>query len=79
MPATVAEMTPSELREMIRTVVVETFDQILVDLNNESADDDDGEIRPEVRKQLLLQLERTKRGELGVPMQNVLSDLGISA
>lgn len=78
MPTTVAQMTPNELRDLIRSVVIETIDHKFAELGSDYIEsDDDGEIRPEIRQQLLAQLERTKQGEMGVPMSEILEDLGL--
>lgn len=65
MAATVADLTPSELRLLIEDVVQEKLVELL-------GDPDEGlELRPEVREQLERQRMRRERGELGTPLSAV--------
>lgn len=65
MSTTVAEMSVAELREIIDEILQEKLEEII-------GDPDEGlAIRPEVREQLLRQMERVRDGDLGVPLENL--------
>lgn len=65
MAATVAELTPAELRAMIEEVVRDELLDVV-------GDPDEGlELRPEVRAQLEVQRERVRQGDLGIPLADI--------
>ncbi len=65
MSTTVAEMSVVELRELIDELVEEKLEELL-------GDPDEGlTIRPEVRAQLLRQMERVKHGDYGIPLADI--------
>lgn len=65
MAATVAELTPAELRAMIEEIV---RDELL----DAVSDPDEGlELRPEVRAQLEAQRERVRQGDFGIPWADI--------
>lgn len=66
MAATVAELTPAELRQMIQEAVRDELADLV-------SDPDEGlELRPEIRAQLKRQLEQVRNGEHGVPLSDAL-------
>jgi len=66
MAATVADLTPSELRLLIEDVVQEKLVELL-------GDPDEGlELRPEIREPLERQRRRRERGARGTPLSAVL-------
>lgn len=65
MGTTVAEMDVADLRELIDRILEEKLEEIL-------GDPDAGlTIRPEVREQLVRQMERVREGDYGVPLSEV--------
>lgn len=65
MAATVAELTPAELRAMIEEVVRDELLDVV-------GDPDEGlELRSEVRAQLEVQRERVRQGDLGIPWADI--------
>lgn len=65
MSTLVAEMSVADLRELIDEVLEERLGEIL-------GDPDEGlNIRPEVRKQLLRQMNRVQRGEYGLLLSEI--------
>ena len=76
MTTTVAQMTREELEELITKIVSTTIDKKIAELQREL--EDDGEIRPEVRNQLLKQLKSVESGERGVPFAQVIQQLGLT-
>ena len=67
MTTTVAQMSVDELRELIGEVLESKLEQMLGDPDAGLA------VRPEVRDQLLRQMERVQRGDYGVPLSSPLS------
>ena len=61
---------------MIESIVEATLDRKFAELSPDW--DDDGELRPEVREQLLRQLQAVAAGERGVPFQEVKEQLGLN-
>jgi hypothetical protein len=61
----ITEMTVADLRELIDELIDERLGEILGNL------DDGLTIRPEVREQLLRQMDRVERGECGVPLSEI--------
>ena len=76
MATTVAQMTPEELSRMIESIVESAIDRKFAELSGEW--DDDGEMRPEVRQQLIRQLKAVANGERGIPFQQVQEQLGLN-
>lgn len=65
MTTTVSELSIAELRELVGQILDEKLEEIL-------GDPDAGlRVRPEVREQLLRQMERVRQGELGVPLAEI--------
>ena len=65
MAKTVADMTPSELRQLVISVVEEKLVQLL-------GDPDEGlALRGNVRKRLLRQKKAVSKGERGEPLESV--------
>jgi hypothetical protein len=61
-------MTVTELRELISSVIDEKLAELVSDL----------EINDDLRERLLLQRQRVENGDRGLPMEDVLNDLGLS-
>ena len=70
MPATVAQMTPQELAQMIEAIVDKKLRELLAD--------DDGELRPEVVQRLRHQLRAVENGDLGIPFHAILEQLNLN-
>ncbi len=71
MATTVAQMTKSELREIIETVVEQKLLELL-------GDPDEGlPIRKAVRDRLLRQKRAVAKGERGEPLEGVVRKLGL--
>ena len=68
----VKELTVEELKLLIQETVAETIQLLLVD------SDDDPLIKPEVKQQLLISLQKTQAGERGIPAEEVAKKLGLS-
>jgi hypothetical protein len=69
MAATVAELTVSELRDLISEVVGEKLDELV-------GDPDEGlELRPQLVEQLRESMGRVARGERGIPLEEAVSRL----
>lgn len=66
MATTVAELSVTELRDLIDEVVDEKLQEILGDPDAGLA------IRPEIRDQLLRQMERVRKGEYGVALSELV-------
>jgi hypothetical protein len=61
-------MTVTELRELISSVIDEKLAELVSDL----------EINDDLRERLLIQRQRVDNGDRGLPMEDVLKDLGLS-
>jgi hypothetical protein len=71
MPTTVAQMTTSELREMIETIIEQKLLELL-------GDPDEGlPMRKSVRDRLLRQKQAVAVGERGEPLEDVVRRLGL--
>jgi hypothetical protein len=71
MATTVAQMTKSELREMIETIIEQKLLELL-------GDPDEGfPIRKSVRDRLLRQKQAVAGGERGEPLEDVVRRLGL--
>jgi hypothetical protein len=71
MATTVAQMTASELREMIETIIEQKLLELL-------GDPDEGlHIRKSVRDRLLRQKQTIAAGERGEPFEDVVRRLGL--
>jgi hypothetical protein len=68
----VKELTVEELKLLIQETVAETIQSILLD------PDQDKELKPEVKQQLLDSLRRTEVGERGFSAEEVAKKLGLS-
>jgi hypothetical protein len=68
----VKELTVEELKLLIQETVAETIQSILFD------PDQDKEVKPGVKRQLLDSLRRTEVGERGVSAEEVAKKLGLS-
>ncbi|ACB51310.1 unknown [Crocosphaera subtropica ATCC 51142] len=68
----VKELTVDELKQLIQETVEETINSILFD------PDDNKEIKPEVKEQLLNSLKRTEKGEKGISAEEVAKKLGLN-
>jgi hypothetical protein len=55
---------------------IELYEQIKPMLDAEL--DDEGEIRPEVRRRLMQQLQAVEDGERGIPLHEVVTTVGLS-
>lgn len=72
---TVAQMTQSELKAMLETVVETTVEEKLLEI---LGDPDEGlELRAAVRDRLIRQREAVVRGRYGQPLEDVVSELGL--
>lgn len=67
----VKDLTLEELKTLIRETVLETLEEFLED------PDEDQEMRPEVKQQLLDSMKRTQAGERGIPVAEVAEKLGL--
>lgn len=71
MTTTVAQMTTSELREMIETIIEQKLLELL-------GDPDEGlPLRKSVRDKLLRQKQAVAGGERGAPLEKVVRRLGL--
>jgi len=71
MANTVAQMTTSELREMIETIIEQKLLELL-------GDPDEGlPVRKAVRERLLRQKQAVAGGERGEPLEDVVRRLGL--
>jgi len=73
--STVAQMTPSELREMLESVIETAVERKLIEILG--APDEGLEIRGAVRERLLLQRQAAISGEHGQPFEEVVAELGL--
>lgn len=72
---TVAQMTPSELKEMLEAVVETTVEEKLLEI---LGDPDDGlELREAVRDRLANQMRAVSNGQYGQPLEDVSRKLGL--
>lgn len=72
---TVAQMTQSELKAMLETVVETTVEEKLLEI---LGDPDEGlELRAAVRDRLIRQREAVVKGQYGQPLEDVVSELGL--
>jgi len=68
----VKDLTVEELKFLIQETVAETLQTMLTD------PDEGKELKPEVKQQLLISLERTQAGERGVSAEDVARKLGLA-
>lgn len=68
----VKELTVEELKHLIQETVEETINSILFDT------DEDKELKPEVKEQLINSLKRTEKGEKGISAEEVAKRLGLN-
>ena len=72
---TVAQMTQTELTEMLESVVETTVEEKLLEI---LGDPDEGlELRQAVRDRLIRQREAVVKGQLGQPLEDVIAELGL--
>jgi vacuolar-type H+-ATPase subunit E/Vma4 len=72
---TVAQMTQTELKEMLESVVETTVEEKLLEI---LGDPDEGlELRQAVRDRLIRQREAVVKGQLGQPLEDVMAELGL--
>jgi hypothetical protein len=71
----VAQMTQSELRDMLEAVVESTVERKLLEI---LGDPDEGlEVREDVRRRLLRQRQAVASGDHGQPLEDVVTSLGL--
>jgi Mn-containing catalase len=68
----VKELTVEELKHLIQETVAETINSLLFDT------EEDKELKPEVKQQLLESLQRTKNGEKGISAEEIAKKLGLN-
>ncbi len=68
----VKDLTIEELKLLIQETVAETIQSLMVD------PDENQQIKPEVKQQLLHSLQRTQAGERGIPAKEVAKNLGLT-
>ena len=68
----VKDLTVEELKLLIQEPVTETIQSLLID------SDEDKQLKPEVKQQLLDSLQRTRSGERGIPAEEVAKKLGLN-
>lgn len=68
----VKDLTVEELKHLIQQTVEETINSILFD------PDENKELKPEVKEQLLNSLKRTEKGEKGISAEEVAKQLGLN-
>lgn len=72
---TVAQMTQTELKEMLESVVETTVEEKLLEI---LGDPDEGlELRQAVRDRLIRQREAVVQGQLGQPLEDVIAERGL--
>jgi hypothetical protein len=72
---TVGEMTPSEFKKLLESIVEDTVEQKLFEL---LGDPDEGlEIRKSIQERLLRQREAVAAGRTGRSIEEVSQDLGL--
>ena len=73
--STVAQMTQSELKEMLEAVVETTVEEKLLEI---LGDPDEGlELREAVRDRLIRQRQTVAKGRYGQPLEDVVRELGL--
>ena len=71
----VAQMTQSEFKEMLETVVETTVEEKLLEI---LGDPDEGmELREAVRDRLIRQRKAVVNGQYGQPLEDVVGELGL--
>ncbi|MFN2292175.1 MAG: hypothetical protein ACK2UC_13365 [Anaerolineae bacterium] len=71
----VAQMTQSELRDLLETVVETTVERKLLEI---LGDPDEGlELREAVKARLLRQRKAVASGDYGQPLEDIVTDLGL--
>ena len=71
----VAQMTQSDFKEMLKTVVETTVEEKLLEI---LGDPDEGlELREAVRNRLLQQRKAVVKGQYGQPLEDVIGELGL--
>ncbi|QLE56219.1 hypothetical protein [Nostoc sp. TCL26-01] len=68
----VKDLTVEELKLLIQKIVTETIESLLIDF------EEDREVKPEVKQQLLDSLQRTQNGERGISAEEVAKKLGLN-
>jgi len=68
----VKDLTVEELKLLIQETVTETIQSLLID------SDEDRQLKPEVKQQLLDSLQRTRSGERGISAEEVAKKLGLN-
>ncbi|MBD2362736.1 hypothetical protein H6G36_16360 [Anabaena minutissima FACHB-250] len=68
----VKDLTVEELKLLIQQTVTETIESLLIDV------EEDRQLKPEVKQQLLDSLQRTRNGERGIPTEEVAKKLGLN-
>lgn len=71
MATTVSQMTVRELRDLIGDVIEEKLSSLLID-------EDELEITDDLRERLLRQKKQIENGERGIPMEDVITRLGLN-
>jgi vacuolar-type H+-ATPase subunit E/Vma4 len=72
---TVAQMTQSELKELLEAIVETTVEEKLLEI---LGDPDEGlELREAVRHRLIRQRQAVTQGQYGQPLQDVARELGL--
>ena len=72
---TVAQMTPSELKEMLEAVVETTVEEKLLEILGDS--DEGLELREAVQDRLIRQRQAVIKGQYGQPLEDVARELGL--
>ncbi|MGI2903765.1 hypothetical protein [Tolypothrix sp. VBCCA 56010] len=68
----VKDLTVEELKLLIQETVTETIQSLLID------SEENKQLKPEVKQQLLDSLQRTRSGERGIPPEEVAKKLGLN-
>lgn len=68
----VKDLTVEELKLLIQQTVTETIESLLIDV------EEDRQVKPEVKQQLLDSLQRTRNGERGISAEEVAKKLGLN-
>ena len=68
----VKDLTVEELKLLIQKTVTETIESLLIDF------EEDRQLKPEVKQQLLDSLQRTRNGERGISAEEVAKKLGLN-
>lgn len=72
---TVAQMTQSELKEMLESVVETKVEEKLLEILGDP--DDELELREAVRARLVRQTQAVSRGQYGQPLEDLSRELGL--